>query len=99
MTQYISDADEKFELELLQAEFNARAKQLFHKQFPDEPFSNYGTVIGAGVRISKKIGNTSVRVDVWNSQGMTGEYESWKMIKEKIEKLGFSLFYDNGRVD
>ncbi len=99
MTQYIPDADEKFELELLEAEFHTRAKQLFHKQFPDSPFQNYGSVIGAGVRVTKRIGNTSTRVAVWNSQGMTGEHESWKMLSDRIEALGFKSFYDCGRLD
>ena len=92
----LTDA-QTLELSKLQVEWRHKTDQIFRKEFGNADVPN--CVVGAGVKVYRKVGNTLYQVTNWYGTGQTGEGAAFHQVASKILKLGFTGVYSYGRLD
>lgn len=90
--------NEKLTLEMLELEWDRTASKLHTEQFGKD-YHDFGSVIGAGVKVYRRIRNTRYVVAFWRGSGKTGESEAYSLIESRLKNIGFESVYEYGVLD
>ena len=89
--------DQKLKLNQIQVAWRHKTEQIFRKEFGNAEVPN--CIVGAGVKIYRKVRNKNYVVANWYGTGQTGEGAAFHQVVSQIHKLGFEAVYSYGRLD